>query len=107
MVHADRDQSVSPDSAVELSFRDGLVDKNILVGLHGDISVGVELSRALSIDVSLSFLTFVVGKLRIYHQVPIRWPDPGWSPALWWEGSHSWEHNWERTRSVCVVRMWW
>lgn len=56
----DRWWSHSPDSAVELGLADGSAELDIFVGSYWNVPVGVELGGSLSVDMTLSFLLFIV-----------------------------------------------
>jgi len=77
-------QSHPLDSAVELSFRDGLAEHNILVGSHRDISGWVEISGALSIDFSGTSLLFIVGNL--HENTLTHCCASGWLASTTWLG---------------------
>ena len=56
-------ESVSSYSAFEFFFADGLVDGDVFIGPDGDVSVGIELYRFYWVNMTHSFLLFIIGKL--------------------------------------------
>ena len=55
--------SIFPESAVELLLADGLIYQHVLIGGNWDIAARVKLGWLGGVDLSQSFLLFIVGEL--------------------------------------------